>query len=188
MGGSSGTATGSSDPKAAVTEASRKFLTLPSYTAHMNGSGTQGDMKNQLEYVQPDKFHMTTQGGPGAGMEMIGIGDQLYMKIGDSWTKSPGDTKAIASSRAAFSDEGLKTLTDVSYEGNETIDNIPAQVYKYRNVTPTGNFGYGCKMWVSAEKGVPVKLVCDYDNGVLKQMTITYDLDTPVTIEAPIAK
>ena len=186
-GSKGGTATGGSDPKADVIEASKKFLSLPSYTAHMNGSGSQGDTKYQLEYAQPDKFHMTTQGGPGAGMETIAIGDTLYMKVGGSWTKSPGDAKAIGSSRAAFSDEGLKTLSDVSYEGSDTTDGKSAQVYKYKNVTPVGNYGYGCKMWVSSDKGVPVKLVCDYDNGMLKQMTVTYDLDTPVTITAPVS-
>ena len=100
--------------------------------------------------------------------------------------KSPGDAKAIGSSRDAFSDEGLKTLSSVTFDGNATIDGRSAQVYRYQNVTPMGGYGYSCKMWVSAEKGLPIKLECDYDNGVLKQMTVTYDLETPVTIEPPI--
>ena len=152
----------------------------------MQGSGSQGDLKYQLEYSQPDKYHMTYQGGPGSGMEMIAIGTNMYTKMGGKWMKSPGDAKAIGSSRDAFSDEGLKTLSSVTFDGNDTIDGRSAQVYRYKNVTPMGGYGYSCKMWVSAEKGLPIKLECDYDNGVLKQMTVTYDLETPVTIEPPI--
>ena len=185
-GSSKGTATSGADPKADVIEASKKFLTIPSYTAHMQGSGSQGDLKYQLEYSQPDKYHMTYQGGPGSGMEMIAIGSNMYTKMGGKWMKSPGDAKAIGSSRDAFTDEGLKTLSDVTFDGNDTVDGRSAQVYKYKNVTPTGGFGYNCKMWVSSDKGLPMKLVCEYDNGMLKQMTVTYDLETPVTIEAPI--
>ncbi len=185
-GSSKGTATGGADPKADLIDASKKFLTIPSYTAHMQGSGSQGDMKYQLEYLQPDKFHMTYQGGPGSGMEMIAIGSNMYTKMGGKWTKSPGNAKAIGSSRDAFTEEGLKSLSDVSFEGDDTVDGKSAQVYKYKNVTPVGSYGYGCKMWVSSDKGLPLKLVCDYDNGVLKQMTVTYDLDSPITIEPPV--
>ena len=185
-GSSSGSSTAGKDPKADIVEASKKFLTIPSYTARMQGSGSQGETKYQLEYLQPDKFHMTYQGGPGSGMEMIAIGSNMYTKMGGKWTKSPGDAKAIGSSRDAFSEEGLKSLSDVSFDGDDTVDGKSARVYKYKNVTPVGGYGYGCKMWVSSDKGLPMKLVCDYENGVLKQMTITYDLDSPVTIEAPI--
>lgn len=185
-GSSSGSSTAGADPKADVVAASKKFLTIPSYTAHMQGSGSQGDLKYQLEYSQPDKYHMTYQGGPGSGMEMIAIGTNMYTKMGGKWMKSPGDAKAIGSSRDAFSDEGLKTLSSVTFDGNDTIDGRSAQVYRYKNVTPMGGYGYSCKMWVSAEKGLPIKLECDYDNGVLKQMTVTYDLETPVTIEPPM--
>ena len=185
-GSSSGSSTAGADPKADVIAASKKFLTIPSYTAHMQGSGSQGDLKYQLEYSQPDKYHMTYQGGPGSGVEMIAIGSNMYTKMGGKWMKSPGDAKAIGSSRDAFSDEGLKTLSSVTFDGNDTIDGRSAQVYRYKNVTPMGGYGYGCKMWVSAEKGLPIKLECDYDNGVLKQMTVTYDLETPVTIEPPM--
>lgn len=185
-GSSKSSSTSGADPKADVVDASKKFLAIPSYIAHMQGSGTQGDLKYQLEYSQPDKFHMTYQGGPGSGMEMIAIGSNMYTKMGGKWVKSPGDAKAIASSRDAFTDEGLKTLSDVSFDGNDTVDGRSAQVYKYKNVTTVGGYGYGCKMWVSSDKGLPMKLVCDYDNGVLKQMTVTYDLDSPVTIEPPV--
>ncbi len=140
----------------------------------------------KLEYSQPDKFHMTYQGGSGRGMEVIVIGSDMYTKIGGKWMKSPGDAKAIGSSRDAFTDEGLKALSEVKFDGEDTVDGKSTQVYKFKNTTPVGGFGYSCKMWVTSDKGLPMKLACDYDNGVLKQMTVTYDLDSPVTIEAPI--
>jgi hypothetical protein len=41
-------------------------------------------------------------------------------------------------------------------------------------------------MWVSKDTGVPMKIYAEYPNGKLKNMTINYDTETPVTIEAPI--
>ena len=38
-------------------------------------------------------------------------------------------------------------------------------------------------MWIGKANGLPMKIVVDYTNGVLKQMTVNYDTETPVTIE-----
>src|SRR5678815_4924830 len=69
---SGGRAKASSDPRADVVEASKKFLELPYFTANMEGQG-QTPIKSQVQYLSPDKFHMKYLGGTGAGMEMIWI-------------------------------------------------------------------------------------------------------------------
>jgi hypothetical protein len=184
-GTSKGTATGGSDPRSDVIDASKKFIALPFFTANMEGTG-QSEIKSQVEYVAPDKFHIKYLGGVGAGMEMIMIGKDSYMKNGDKWAKMPGNGGNIPNLRDSFTEEGLKSLTDAKFEGEDTIDGRPAMAYSYKNVTPVGSYPFTSKMWVSQKTGVPLRIYVEYGNGVLKNMTVNYDTDTPVTIEAPI--
>jgi outer membrane lipoprotein-sorting protein len=186
-GAGGGTATGGSDPKADVITASKKFIDLKFFSAKMEGMG-QTEIKSQVDYVAPDRFHITYLGGTGAGMEMIVIGGDMFMKTAGSkkWTKMPGNGGAsIPNLRDSFTEEGLKTLSDVKFEGEETVDGKPALVYSYKNVTPKGGYPFTSKTYVGKDSGLPMKIVVDYTNGVLKTMTVTYDTETPVTIEPP---
>ena len=174
----------SSDPKADVIEASRKFIALKAFSAKMEGTG-QTAIKSQVDYAAPDRFHVKYLAGTGAGMEMIVIGDQMYMKSDSGWSKSSGGN-AVPTLRDSFTEEGLKTLSDVKFEGNDTVDGKSALIYSYKNVTPQGGHPFNSKIWIGKESGVPVKIVVDYPSGPLNQMTVNYDTETPVTIEAPV--
>ncbi len=185
-GSSGGSSTAGADPKADISNAANKFIALQSFSAKMEGMG-QTEIKSQVDYVAPDRFHVTYLGGTGAGIEMIMIGDQMYMKSGGKWTKSPGNAGSIPTLRDSFTEEGLKSLTDPKFEGEETIDGKPAYVYSFKNKTPKGDFGFTCKMWVGKQSGVPMKIYATYDNGVLKNMTVNYDTESKVTIEPPIS-
>ena len=182
---SRGKATASSDPKADVVEASKKFLELPSFTANMEGEG-QTAIKSQVEYVAPDKFHVTYLGGTGAGMEMIWIGKDLYTKTNGKWTKMPGSNASLPTLRDSFTEEGLKTLKDVTFEGEDSVDGKPALVYGYKNVTPQGNYPFTSKIYVSQDTGVPMKIYIEYTNGTLKNMTVKYDTESKVAFEPPV--
>ena len=185
-GSGSGSSSGGSDPKADIIEASKKFIALKSFSAKMDGMG-QTEIKSQVDYVAPDRYHISYLGGTGAGMEMIMIGNQSFMKSGGKWSKFPGGANsAIPTLRDSFTEEGLKSLSDTKFEGDETIDGKPALVYSYKNVTPKGDYPFTSKMWVAKSTGLPLKIIVDYTNGALKQMTINYDTESPVTIEAPI--
>src|SRR2546423_591809 len=125
-GGSATGSSGGSDPKADIVAASKKFIELKSFSAKTEGMG-QTEIKSQIDYVAPDRYHVMYLGGTGAGMELIMIGNQSYMKTnGGSWSKMPGDAKAIPTLRDSFTEEGLKTLSDVKFEGDETVDGKPA--------------------------------------------------------------
>jgi len=175
-----------SDPRADIVAASKKFTELKSFSAKMEGVG-QTEIKSQVDYVAPDRFHIKYLGGTAAGMELIMIGNQSFMKTGNSWSKMPGDgNSAIPTLRDSFTEEGLKTLTDAKFEGTDSIDGKDALIYSYKNVTPKGDFPFTCKMWVGKESGLPMRIFAEYSNGVLKNMTINYDTETPVTIEPPI--
>ncbi len=179
-----GTSTGGTNPKEDVIQASKKFIALPSFSAKMEGMG-QTEIKSQVDYVAPDRYHVTYLAGTGAGIEMISIGNQAYMKTGGKWSKTPGNSNT-PNLRDSFTDEGLKTLSDVKFEGEDTVDGTSALVYTYKNVTPVGSFPFSAKIWVGTQTGIPIKIVAEYTNGVLKQMTVNYDTVSPVTIEPPI--
>jgi len=183
--GSGGSAGSGADPKADIAEASKKFIALKGFSAKTEGMGTT-EIKSQIDFVAPDKFHVTYLGGTGAGMELIYIGGDSYMKSGGKWSKMPGDAKSIPTLRDSFTDEGLKTLTDAKFEGDDTVDGKPALVYSYKNVTPVGSYPFTSKMWVNKATGVPMKIYAEYSNGMLKHMTVNYDTESPVTIESPI--
>jgi len=184
-GSSKGTASGGSDPKADVVEASKKFVDLPFFTANMEGTG-QTAIKSQVEYAAPDKYHVKYLGGTGAGMELIYLGKDSYMKAGDKWSKMPGGGTNIPTLRDSFTEAGLKTLTDVKFEGEDTIDGKPAMAYSYKNVTPVGAYPFTSKIWLSQKTGIPLRIYVEYSNGQLKNMTVNYDTESPVSIEAPI--
>jgi hypothetical protein len=184
-GSSKGTATGGSDPKTDVIEASKKFIDLPFFSAKMEGMG-QTEIRSQVDFVAPNRYHVKYLGGTGAGMEMVFIGNDGYMKSGDKWTKMPGSGTSIPTLRDSFTDAGLKTLSDVKFEGEDTVDGKPAMLYSYKNVTPVGASPFTCKIWISQKTGAPMKIYSEYSNGMLKNMTVNYDTESPVSIEAPI--
>ena len=179
------TATGGADPRADVVAASKKFLELPYFTANMEGTG-QTELKSKVEYAAPDRYHVKYVGGTGAGMELIWIGKESYMNTNGKWTKMPGSNTSMPTLRDSFTEEGLKTLTDVKFEGEDTVDGKPALAYSYKNVTPVGNYPFTSKIWIAKNTGVPMKIYVEYTNGTLKNMTVNYDTESKVTIEPPI--
>ena len=186
-GSSKGVTMAGADPKADIIAASKKFIELPSFSAKMEGTG-QNELRMQVDYVSPDRYRVLHLGGPAAGMETIMIGKQSYMKAGGKWQKMPVDIgSSIPTLRDSFTEEGLKTLTDVTFDGDDIVDGKPALVYSYKNSTPEGNYPFTSKIWIAKAGGVPMKIAVDYENGALKRMNVVYDTETPVTIEPPIS-
>ncbi len=184
-GKAGGGLSGGSDPKGDLVSASKKLADLKSLSARMQGMGTT-EIKQQVDYVAPDKYHVTYQGGTGAGMEIIFVGSDMYMKpAGGKWSKSPGGGASMPTLRDSFTEEGLKSMTDAKFEGEESVNGKPALVYSYKNVTPKGDYPFTAKMYVNKSTGVPLRVMAQYSNGMLKEMTVDYDTETPVTIDAP---
>lgn len=186
-GSAGGSATGGADPREDVVQASKKFIDLPYFTANMEGIG-QTEIRSQVAYLAPDRFHVKYLGGTGAGMEMIWIGKEMYMNANGKWSKMPDSNTSIPTLRDSFTEEGLKTLTDVKFEGEDSVDGKPALVYSYKNSTPVGNHPFTSKIWVGEDSGVPIKIYVEYTNGTLKHMTVNYDTESPVTVEPPETK
>ena len=178
--------TASGDPKENVIKASKKLLELPFFTARMDGVGVNAPHM-QLEYAAPDRFRISQTAGDAGGMQTVYIGDQTYIKPDDTWRNSPaGVGGSMLDMRSLFSIEGLSTLTDVKFEGEEAALDKPAFVYSYKSTTQMGSHPFTSKIWIGRDSGAPLKVSVDYSGGALKQMTILYDTDTPVRIEPPI--
>src|ERR1043165_3573163 len=79
-GSTSGGAGGGSDPKGDVIAASKKLIDLKSFSAKMQGTGSSGEIKQQVDYQAPDRYHVIYQAGAAPGMEIIFIGSDMYMK------------------------------------------------------------------------------------------------------------
>ena len=187
VSGTTGDATGSSDPKAAVLEASRKFIALKSFKGNIEAVA-ETPYKQQVEYVAPDRYHVVYREATGAATEMIMAGNEAYVKDGDSWKAIPGDTAPTPTLRNSWTEEALKSISDVKFEGEESLNGKPALVYTYKVVTVVGNFPTNRKIWVSKSSGIPMKSFVEYSNGPIKTLTNTFDTESPVTIELPVKK
>ena len=172
------------DPKATVAEASHKLYTLKALSGNVETVG-ETSFKQHVDYVAPDRYHYSYVDATGAATEMIIIGDQSYIKEGDSWKKTDGQSSP-PTLRNSYSDEVMKTLSDVHFEGEETVNGKPALVYSYKAMMLVGNFPVAEKIWVAKNSGLPLKSYIENPSGVVKNMTITFDTESPVTIEPPI--
>ena len=184
VSGSKGGITASNDAKADVIQASQKFIALNSVSAKIEADAeTPYDQK--VKYVAPDRYDVKYRDSSGAEVEMIIAGKDTYLKSGDAWNEVPGDTDPTPTFRNSFTDEALKSISDAKYEGEELLDGQPTLVSSYHLVTVVGNFPVTQKIWVSRNSGVPVKSVAVYSGGPIKELTTTYDSETPVSINLP---
>ena len=179
------TATAGADPKADVIAASRKIMATKSLSGKLVGEGQKMIRKN-VEFVAPDRYHVNLTDETGAQIEMIIIGNDTYIKSGDSWSKLSGDIAPTPTFRNKFSDDVLNTISDVKFEGEETINGKQARVYSYKLVTKVGSFPVSQKIWVDKSSGLPIKSYEEYTDGVTSNLTTTYDAETPVAVELPV--
>jgi len=173
-----------SDPKGEVIAASRKLFALNSLTGKVDAVG-ETSFHKEVQYAAPDRFHVSYRDDTGAEMEMVMDGHLSYIKSGDSWNKMPGDDSPTPTLRNAFTEEVLKTVSDAKYEGEETIDGKPALVYTYKYSTIVGDFPAKAKVWISKATGLPIKTIVDFEQGLTKTRTTTFDTESPVTVNLP---
>lgn len=175
-----------SDPQEELQASLRKFRESPHFIATMQGEGTRA-ISGRFEYATPDRYRYVATGGAGTGTEFIVVGKQTYMKAGGKWNRFPADIGSIIPSMSEMLDEGvLQSVRVLKREGDDLVDGVPATVYSYEGSTPTKSIKHKSRLWISKTTGLPLKVVVDYETGDLRRMTITYDMASPVDIEAPI--
>lgn len=187
-GSEPGTIVAGTDPKAEIIAASKKFTALPSFKAKMTTEG-ESSLNITLEYQAPDRYRFKSEPVHGMEIETIMIGSDSYAKFGGKWQKMPGNGAAqVPALKEMFTEEGLKRLSNVRFDGVETVDGKPANKYVYddagqpdKNIAP-----FTSTIWVSKAADIPLKIQVAYKGGKLKSATIDYDTDSPVSIEKPM--
>jgi len=188
--GDSGSASPSGDPRDDVIRASKKFLDLPKFSGKMDSSGGK-ELHMKLEYVAPDRYHIYFYDPPGTvKSETMMIGNDMYVKLNGQWRKFPSMLKdhSIMNMRKMFDEEGMKTVQDVKYIGEDSLDGQKTYLYSYHNTKTDATMPYPftSKIWIGASDGVPKKLEVNYEGGDLKTMTVIYDTSSDITIEPPV--
>ncbi|HEY0458051.1 MAG TPA: hypothetical protein VGC97_02795 [Pyrinomonadaceae bacterium] len=172
------------DPKAAVIDASHKLTELKLLTGRIDAV-SETPYKQQVEFIAPDKYHVWYHDDTGGELEMITSAGKTYLRSGDTWTDLDSETSITPTMRNSFTDDVLSSISDVQYEGDETLDDKQTRIFSYNLVTKVGNFHAKQRIWVDKDSGVPVKCFVEYSEGPIKTLTTTFDSQSPVTIEAP---
>ncbi len=115
-----------------------------------------------------------TVSGPGAPpMELVAVGDTLYMQDGESWTKLPLQPGMRAQMMADIVPEAA-ALSDCVELGSETVDGVDATIYGYQPPPIEGVPGMGPqKVWIGAD-GLPRRMTAEGDDGTL-EVRLSFD-------------
>ena len=187
-GTSPAAAAAAADPKGAVVAASRKLIEAKTLSGKVIGVGQVTNLTKDVQYVAPDRYHIIFADETGAKTEMTSIGNETWIRNGDSWDKLEVDESPTSTFRNNFTEEVVAGITDVKFNGEDTLDNKPMLVFSYNLVTKVGNFHVTHTIWVDEATGIPVKSLAEYHDTTQQSLTTTFDSSTPVTIEPPVKK
>lgn len=169
----------SANPKDDLISSTKRLQVHNSWSATLV-SNLYPEMKTEMQYVAPDRFHFINPVN-----EMVIIGNDGYQKQGKTWAKLTGDfNRVIDQMKQSFNAETIKAISEVKKTGVEKIDGKDATVYEYSN--PDQNLPQNVtRLWISND-GLPLKRMLETQNASETQrISITYDYDKPVKIEAP---
>jgi len=166
----------SGDAKSVIANSAVSFKNLKSFRLKliMEQEG-QLSMETLIEYVLPDRFHMVSDFA-----ETIVIGDDMYMKAGDAWTKMPGGGTGTELGGVGVTED---QILEAQLEGPEDVDGVPCQKYVY-TAKVGDNPPTEVTAWIGVKDGLPRKIVTKLGSG--STMTqIPYDFNADITIEPP---
>ncbi|MGA9772527.1 MAG: hypothetical protein WBV94_26070 [Blastocatellia bacterium] len=174
------------NPVDVMTASIKAQFDAKSYRAHMQSNMDGKEFTTIIEYVAPDRFHMTAPMN-----ETIIVGPNTYVKLPTgSWQKVPlNANQMISSFRDPKMIEELRNSTDVKFLGTDTIDGTPVKIYQYTVKNAFGtNMTSTSKAWISASDNLPRRMEVEADaNGKPTKMLITYsDYNTDIKIEPPM--
>jgi len=167
--------------------------TVRAQTLIQGGGGDTSTLT--LEYIKPDRVHIT-QSTPQGASERIAIrGKNTWLKVGDKWQAQGADAAALFFSfldpKALEQSLNVIQTESVQFVGAEVLDNVPTFVYTYKIVVDFGGqkaSGDG-KIWIGAVDGRPYKVQSVSDSlttpGKQDSTTALYDYDLPLKIDEP---
>jgi hypothetical protein len=180
------------DPQAALIASMRAQVNAGPYRNQTTIISDDSTVELSAEIIPPDRMHLTNNFG-GQSQEQILIGDKGWMKQGDSWVESPmTGTNIVAQASGEMVDEMIKTISDVTLLGPETVDGVDVLVYSYtsdmnKSDTMKMDSISTVKVWIATASGLIMKQEIDGEAMGVKSKTvqvITYDPN--ITIEPPV--
>lgn len=203
-----------SDPKAALVSSMKSFQEEKSWVADVNNSNDvalQAAMKMQVKYSAPDDFQIETASGANK-LQMISVGGQTFLQTNGKWQKAPPSVNVgqmINNWKEAFSDQKLQAFRNIEFAGKETVDGKELSIYTYEidqqaampdemknQMTDEMKAKLAevqsenkAKIWIDAEKNLPARMEMTMKmtkpQQVTQKMSVNYDYDREVKIEAP---
>ena len=162
------------DAQSAIIKAAVALKNLKSYRSKI-WQEEKGQASAVLsEHVPPDR-HRTVH--PDSG-ETIIIGDDMYTKTGDTWTKTTQEGLGAAYAKVYVTEENV---VEPWLEGTEDVDGVPCQRYLY-----TTKDKQETTVWIGMGDGLPHKIVFMMEGTTVTQTL--YDFNADITIEAPVAE
>ena len=193
----------SGDPREALKKAFTAQLAARSFRTRLEYSVGGVGTHNDLEFVAPDRYHVTVVGpavqGRSMGQEMIIIGKDTFARIsGRPWQKTDMNVAAgtMATTLGDLADQfhledvsqKMTKYDDVEFSSSEVLDGQPVVVYQF-NLKGTKGPIPG-KIWISTADNLPRKIEHEASsqttNSKMKLTTTYYDYNTNFNISPPI--
>ncbi len=172
-----------SNPHDELKASMRKFINLTSYQASMEvkmDAAPNGVMRNQLEFVAPDRYRMTMQG---VGTQVI-IGNTMHMDIAGRQMKVPLPAGTLSQWRDPGKLDENATGMTVKALGSTTLDGKPARKYLIHHSKPQPS---DVTMWIGRDDlPMQIHVVANAD-GRASEMTMRYSRfnDAAIVIDPP---
>ncbi|MEO7051626.1 MAG: hypothetical protein ABI128_08165 [Rhodanobacter sp.] len=132
---------------------------------------------NDRQYTTPVHLYMARDG---VTHESLVAGEAMYIKVKDTWRRSPMAPKGMLEIRQ----EAIKDAKSLDCEHlrDEAVNGEAAAVYSMSSVSDDGDHSEG-QIWISKSRNVPLKSEMDLGSGAGKKHTsIRYDYNN---VQAP---
>lgn len=188
------------DPREALKKAFIAQRAATSYRARMEYSIGGVATHNDLEFVAPDRYHVTLVGPATMGQEMIIIGNDKFARIsGRPWAKTDMNVAGgtMATTLGDLTDQfhhedasqRMMKYDDIKFSGSEVLDGQPVLVYQF-NLKTTRGLIPG-KIWISTADNLPRKIEHEASSPSnadrkMKISTTYFDYNASFNISPPI--
>jgi hypothetical protein len=107
-------------------------------TSQTMSTGTPA-MNVSISVQNPDRYHMVIPGSGGApGIEVIGIGNQSWLKIGTAWQAAPASGAPFQASQFLIQAQGILNSPSANLVGPSTVNGQPCTLYNV-GIQPSGS-------------------------------------------------
>lgn len=174
----------SAAPETVIAKVMQRIRELKSYRQHVE-TFKAGELTGSMDYeiVNPDRMHGVIHTGD-QDTEVIMIGQDFYIKMGDSWMQF--DTLMDLEEAGLAFEKFEKDLKDFKVVGPDNLDGRPTMVVQFSY--EADELEYTSKVWMGLLDGYPyqVETTFEKDGEEYRTVMTLSDFDTDISIESPI--